>query len=124
MAEDREYERALKAAEGEVLVEVVPGTNGDLFATVIWGEWISDGVPRHGDSEGPMSVPQALRRADEVAELYGLQGVVVSIPEDDLWESQWGALRSERWSEDLAADEVTPAATDADDLMSLGRRAD
>ena len=124
MAEDREYQRALKAAEGEVLVDVTSGINGAHVATVTWGEWISDGIPRHGDSEGPMSVPEALRRADEVAELYGLQGVVVSVPNDDLWQSEWGALRTERWSEDLAADDAVPLASESDDTMMVDRRAD
>jgi hypothetical protein len=124
MAEDREYQRALRAAEGEVLVEVTPGINGELAATVTWGEWISDGIPRHGDSEGPMSVPAALRRADEVAELYGLQGVVVSVPDDDLWRSEWGALRTDRWSEGLVADEAVPLASDVGDGMMVDRRAD
>ena len=124
MAEDREYQRALKAAEGEVLVDVTSGIDGAHVATVTWGEWISDGIPRHGDSEGPMSVPEALRRADEVAELYGLQGVVVSVPNDDLWQSEWGALRADRWPEDLVADETVPLASDADEGMTVDRRAD
>ena len=124
MAEDREYQRALKAAEGEVLVDVTSGTDGAHVATVTWGEWISDGIPRHGDSEGPMSVPEALRRADEVAELYGLQGVVVSVPNDDLWQREWGALRDDRWSEDLVAGETVPLASDADEAMMVDRRAD
>ena len=123
MAEDREYQRALKAAEGEVLVDVTSGIDGAQVATVTWGEWISDGIPRHGDTEGPMSVPAALRRADEVAELYGLQGVVVSVPDDDFWQSEWGALRTDRWSEDLLGDEDVPLS-DADDGMMVDRRAD
>jgi hypothetical protein len=124
MAEDREYQRARKAAEGEVLVDVTSGIDGAQVATVTWGEWVSDGIPRHGDTEGPMSVPAALRRADEVAELYGLQGVVVSVPDDDFWQSEWGALRTDRWSEDLLGDEDVPSASDADDGMMIDRRAD
>jgi len=119
MAEDREYERALAAAEGEVFVDIIPSANGELAATVTWGEWISDGIPRHGDSEGPMPVPAALKRAEEVVAMYELKDVVVSIPSDDLWEAEWGLLRPLRSSiTALAEEDDVDLADDGDEGVS------
>jgi hypothetical protein len=93
MATQREYLEVRQAAQDEVLVEISEGETGDLVATVAWGDWVSDGVTRHGDSVGPMGVGEALRRADEVASLYGFARVVVSLGRAHTWNPNWGTLR-------------------------------
>jgi hypothetical protein len=115
MASDREYERALAAAEGEVHVDIAPSADGDLAATVSWGDWISDGITRHGDSEGPMTVAQALRRAQEVADLYGFEKVAVAIPSDDLWNREWGVLKPQLRPQILEDEDDLDVADDGDE---------
>ncbi|HTJ58983.1 MAG TPA: hypothetical protein VL418_15695 [Devosiaceae bacterium] len=114
MTNDREYLRALEAAEGKVHVQIFEDSDGFPMANVVWGLWISDGVPRPGSSEGPMSVPNALRRADEVAALYEIDGVVVSVTDDRLWDEAWGFLQprpgstedADESADDLAGNDV------------------
>jgi hypothetical protein len=93
MTTGREYDEATTAGAGDVLVEVSEDAAGELVANVTWGDWISDGITRHGDSVGPMSVGEALTHADEVAELYGFDRVVVSLPGAEAWNPTWGTLR-------------------------------
>jgi hypothetical protein len=92
MPYDRDYERALEAEEGKVHVEITANADGHPAAIVKWGPWVSDGIVRHGSAEGPMSVPLALRRADEVAALYGLKGVAIDLADERLWRPDWGVL--------------------------------
>lgn len=93
MASDRAYDEADVAGAGDVLVEITSGPEGEPLATLTWGDWVSDGITRHGESVGPMSVGEALARADTVADLYGFDRVVVSMRGGPAWNPAWGTLR-------------------------------
>lgn len=91
----REAAAGEAAIAGEALVEINEIGGGELVATVSWGDWVSDGITRHGDSTGPMPVGEALRKADEVADLYDLKRVVVSLPSGESWNPAWGKVSRE-----------------------------
>jgi hypothetical protein len=64
----------------------------DATANVSWGDGISMGDRLVGASEGPYTVPEALARADEIAALYGLPRVMISIERPSYWRADWGDL--------------------------------
>jgi len=96
MADNQVYERIFTEAvlDDAVTVAIHQDTNGNVLAWVKWGSWVGDGVHQHGDFEGPLPVPRALERANELAPLYEFERVVVYVDDFRLWRPEWGTLVS------------------------------
>jgi hypothetical protein len=86
MTEDDVYPRAMSDA---VLVRVVR-LRDETLASVAW-------PARHGRFEidmppllNPTTVPVALQRAADVANIYGFSQILVHFEDEQLWRSEWG----------------------------------
>lgn len=66
---------------------------GEVVASIYWPDWISQGDKIHAALEGPYSVPEALKRADELCALWAFNRVVIAIQDRALWQPTWGRLR-------------------------------
>jgi hypothetical protein len=65
---------------------------GEALASVYWPDWISQGGKIKSALEGPYSVPEALKRADELCALWAYNRVVIAIQDRALWRPEWGEL--------------------------------
>ena len=93
MSDDDIYVRAASDAvpEDAVLVRVVK-LGDETLASVAW-------PARHGKYDidmppllSPTTVPVALQRAADVANIYGFSTIWVHVENDELWRSEWGQL--------------------------------
>lgn len=96
MPAEKVYERlpVEEVVADAITVAIHRDETGAVMAWAKWGPWVGDGVHQHGDFEGPLPVPQALERAEELAPLYNFSKVVVYVDAFDLWQPEWGTLVS------------------------------
>lgn len=65
---------------------------GEVMASIYWPDWISQGDKIKAALEGPYSVPEALKRANELCALWAYNRVVIAIQDRALWQAEWGEL--------------------------------
>lgn len=65
---------------------------GQRDAVVYWPDWLANGVKIIGAMEGPMAVPFALARAEELRQRYGFNRIVIWVQHRELWDNSWGEL--------------------------------
>jgi hypothetical protein len=68
---------------------------GQRNAAVYWPDWDAGIEPAIAGVEGPMSVPNALTRAEDLQLIHGFRRVVVWVQHRELWDERWGELSQE-----------------------------
>lgn len=61
---------------------------GKVTAMVYWPNWQGT----EAAVEGPMTVQDALRRAERIRELHAFKRVVIWVQHRELWDENWGTL--------------------------------
>jgi hypothetical protein len=94
---DDEDEVAMDAVTVEIgtdtrILKIAGLEFGELSAWVYWPEWKHKGELIPAQSEGPLKVPAALVRADEMARRYGFNDVVIVLQDHSMWNAAWGTL--------------------------------
>lgn len=65
---------------------------GQREALVYWPDWPGKSSPVQGALEGPMSVENALSRAETLRTLHAFKRVVIWVQHKELWDDRWGKL--------------------------------
>jgi hypothetical protein len=88
----------------DAIIVGIAGTSAEMLtiglsyvepmASIYWPVWFGDAgqVVRPGSEMGPWSVPDALKRAEELRHQFGFPRVVVTMEERGLWCDEWGVL--------------------------------
>ncbi|MEO9228413.1 MAG: hypothetical protein ABI216_05610 [Devosia sp.] len=79
---------------GRTIIRITRGTRGDAMASVERMEWVEpDGHEYTGYADS--TTDRRRRPAGEVMAEYRTALVVVAIESEDLWDPDWGELRSD-----------------------------
>lgn len=88
-----------------VTVGVEHDANGNVVAAVWW----SSRGDVDADQARYASVPEALEAARAVLDLHGFAEIVVTLQSEDVWQPEWGELRSPGALSDEEAFELAKA---------------
>lgn len=65
---------------------------GQRDAVIYWPDWKGKSAPISNGIEGPMAVPLALTRANELCARFEFERVVLWLQHRELWDERWGRL--------------------------------
>ena len=68
---------------------------GQRQATMYWPDWPGRTEPLKAGLEGPMSVENALAKAEKLCSRFGFKRVVVWVQHRELWDNRWGSLAAQ-----------------------------